>query len=494
MKKSFFAIFLSIILLFTCSATLMSGCKEKTFTVTFSANAEDAVLFTGETEQRVTKAEEIEPPVFVRKGYNFAGWSKVIREITESTTVYANWAKYQFTVTFNGNGGEFVSGEVKQEVDSGLSIVAPTFEKTGHLLTWDVKLQTLGEDTVVNAVWVPMTFKVTLLDDDGQTKLFDDITVTYGEKVDLPVKNNRQNGDVTEKFSRWKDQQGRTVPNGFVWRELKDVTLTAEWTALGQYLLFFDLAGGEEKEYPYTYESVKGITIGEEYQPIREGYIFDGWTGTDIDEPVKVIEIPANSVNDRNYTANWTAKEYQMQLDLNGGTIEGEQIKQVRYDQAIGELPVPEKEGYVFDKWTYDGVPVNSQTVWKFDVADGEPMKLVAQYKRVYVITFSTDVTIRGKQIKIRVLNGLDLSTIKVTLIEGERLNKYLSWDVMPVVAPEDNGEYFYDNVWRFFGKNNKECKIYLDTPITPETCPGAESTGIITLTPKILSSWTPFF
>lgn len=494
MKKSFFAIFLSIILLFTCSFTLVSGCKKKTFTVTFSANAEDARLFMGETEQKVTTAEEITPPVFIRKGYNFAGWSKVIREITESTTVYATWAKYKFTVTFNGNGGELASGLIKQEVDSGLSIEAPVFTKTGYLLTWDVDLETLSSDTVVNAVWVPMTFKVSFLNDDNQTKLFEDMTVTYGEKVDLPTVSNREVAGVTQKFSRWVDENGKTVPNGFVWRELKDVTLTAEWNILDQYLLFFDLAGGEEKEYPYTYDSLDGITIGEEYQPIRVGYKFIGWTGTGISQPTMIINVPEQETGDRYYTANWQAKEYQLQLDYNGGTANGDTTKQVVFNSAIGELPTPEKEGYVFDKWTYNGIPVNSQTIWKFDIGAGEESKLVAQYKKIYVINFSTEVTVKGKVVSIRTLNGIDLSAVQVTLLEGERLNKYLNWDVMPIVVPEDNGEYYYDNVWRCFGTNNKECKVYMDTPITPENFPGADENGVITFTPKILSSWTPFF
>ena len=70
------------------------------------------------------------------------------------------------------------------------------------------------------------------------------------------------------------------------------------------YTITYDLDGGATEEpNPTTYTITDEFTLN---QPTRNGYIFDGWTGTNGNVPTKTITITAGSVGNRQYTANWS--------------------------------------------------------------------------------------------------------------------------------------------------------------------------------------------
>ena len=72
------------------------------------------------------------------------------------------------------------------------------------------------------------------------------------------------------------------------------------------YSISYDLAGGTMPEglanpTSYTEES-EAITL---HNPVRTGYTFAGWTGTDLAETTTTVTIAAGSTGARAYTANW---------------------------------------------------------------------------------------------------------------------------------------------------------------------------------------------
>ena len=66
------------------------------------------------------------------------------------------------------------------------------------------------------------------------------------------------------------------------------------------------MADGATNPATYTIES-DAITL---VNPTREGYSFDGWTGTELTEPTKTVTIAKGSTGDRSYTANWTRNAF----------------------------------------------------------------------------------------------------------------------------------------------------------------------------------------
>ena len=70
-----------------------------------------------------------------------------------------------------------------------------------------------------------------------------------------------------------------------------------------------------------------------------------------ISTPTQSISIPTGSAGNRIYHANWRAIDYDIEYDLNGGTITNEPPAYNISSNNI-TLPTPTKEGYFFAGWT----------------------------------------------------------------------------------------------------------------------------------------------
>lgn len=85
----------------------------------------------------------------------------------------------------------------------------------------------------------------------------------------------------------------------------RDEDWQAQWTPIS-YTITYDLRGGslpagQTNPDSYTVESGP-ITL---HNPMKEGYLFLGWTGSNGSAPSLLVEIPEHSTGDRTYTANW---------------------------------------------------------------------------------------------------------------------------------------------------------------------------------------------
>lgn len=101
-------------------------------------------------------------------------------------------------------------------------------------------------------------------------------------------------------FTGWFNEQNEKVENEDTTE--KDLVLTAVWE-LVHYSISYNLGGGEAEGLPseYTVKS-DGFTLN---TPTKEGYIFAGWTGTDISSPEKTVTVKNGSTGNRTYTATW---------------------------------------------------------------------------------------------------------------------------------------------------------------------------------------------
>ena len=120
-----------------------------------------------------------------------------------------------------------------------------------------------------------------------------------------------------------------------------------------------------KETYTITYDLVDGVVNGtnpDSFQidsgmitiinPSKEGYTFDGWTGTDLTDPTKFLQIPTGSYGDRSYTANWTPIEYTITYDLDGGVLAVENPSTYNITTLNFSLNVPTKMEKTFKGWT----------------------------------------------------------------------------------------------------------------------------------------------
>ncbi|NLV50270.1 MAG: hypothetical protein GXY20_06195, partial [Clostridiales bacterium] len=136
---------------------------------------------------------------------------------------------------------------------------------------------------------------------------------------------------------------------------------TANWTPVS-YTINYNLAGGSaavSNPESYTIES-DDIALS---NPTREGYTFAGWTGTDLSEATPEVTIETGSTGDRTYTATWTAIDYDITYELDGGNYTDIEHP-TSYTAAGGvALVAPVKSGYTFAGWTGTGLAGQTMSV-----------------------------------------------------------------------------------------------------------------------------------
>ena len=142
-------------------------------------------------------------------------------------------------------------------------------------------------------------------------------------------------------------QKTMEIPQG----STGDRTYTANWQVI-EYTIITLLEGGNagsSQVYFYTVEQTVTLPT-----PTRTGYTFLGWTGEGITTPQPNVTIPKGSTGDKTYIENWKLTEYNITMDLNGGSGQ-EKVVYTMTDEDF-ELPTPTRNGYEFVGWTGEGI------------------------------------------------------------------------------------------------------------------------------------------
>jgi len=137
-----------------------------------------------------------------------------------------------------------------------------------------------------------------------------------------------------------------------------DRTYTANWQVI-EYTIITLLEGGNagsSEVYFYTVEQTVTLPT-----PTRTGYTFLGWTGEGITTPQPNVTIPKGSTGDKTYIENWKLTEYNITMDLNGGSGQ-EKVVYTMTDEDF-ELPTPTRNGYEFVGWTGEGITTPQTSV-----------------------------------------------------------------------------------------------------------------------------------
>lgn len=177
-------------------------------------------------------------------------------------------------------------------------------------------------------------------------------------------------------------QKAMEIPQG----STGDRTYTANWQVI-EYTIITLLEGGNagsSEVYFYTVEQTVTLPT-----PTRTGYTFLGWTGEGITTPQPNVTIPKGSTGDKTYIENWKLTEYNITMDLNGGSGQ-EKVVYTMTDEDF-ELPTPTRNGYEFSGWTGEGI-VNPQTEVIIPTGSTGNKAYTANWKVIeYTITLDTN-------------------------------------------------------------------------------------------------------
>ncbi len=165
-----------------------------------------------------------------------------------------------------------------------------------------------------------------------------------------------------------------------------DRTYTANWQVI-EYTIITLLEGGNagsSQVYFYTVEQTVTLPT-----PTRTGYTFLGWTGEGITTPQPNVTIPKGSTGDKTYIENWELTEYNIAMDLNGGSGQ-EKVVYTMTDEDF-ELPTPTRNGYEFSGWTGEGI-TTPQTEVIIPTGSTGNKAYTANWKAIeYTITLDTN-------------------------------------------------------------------------------------------------------
>ena len=226
-----------------------------------------------------------------------------------------------------------------------------------------------------------------------------------------------------------------------------DRTYTANWQVI-EYTIITLLEGGNagsSQVYFYTVEQTVTLPT-----PTRTGYTFLGWTGEGITTPQPNVTIPKGSTGDKTYIENWKLTEYNITMDLNGGSGETTLLYTVIDDEFA--LPTPTRNGYEFVGWTGEGI-TTPQTSVKIPKGSTGNKAYTANWQVIeYTITLDTNGGPVVSPIKYTVE---DFFTLPYILRPGY---EFAGWTLdgsgmLPftplIIYPGTTGDLHYKAEWR---------------------------------------------
>lgn len=114
------------------------------------------------------------------------------------------------------------------------------------------------------------------------------------------------------------------------------------------FTISYDANGGSGAPAVQTFTGNTTISSG---KPTREGYTFLGWASSKTAQSVEFAAGASyNGRADLTLYAVWSPNKYMVSFNANGGIVESAS-KKVTYGGLYGTLPVPTREGYLFNGW-----------------------------------------------------------------------------------------------------------------------------------------------
>ena len=362
---------------------------------------------------------------FTCEGKIFAGWATSAdgavayadgAAITTETDLelYAVWSD-AYTVTLR-NGDTDTTVLVPQNSAIGSRIPADPTKKGYTFEGWFNGEEKLTAETVISgdviytAQWSPITYTIAFSGGEGGQGAMDSIPATYDQEVTLPKNTFTRPGYY---FNGWSASSGassgsyadeKPVKN-LTTKQGETVTLYAAWYGLPVNVTLHPNYDGAENgtrtcivgsNYNYILKEGGGTKFDAIEDPVRTGYIFDGWFdaaegGNAVGPSYKFTAEDAE--NGFHLYAHWT-KGITVHFDGNGykNTLAD---KTVKPDKVFSSLPSLSSYYYPANK-ALDGWYIKNadgsfgEAVTKDTVFSGDEVTLIAKWRDYqYIIKYN---------------------------------------------------------------------------------------------------------
>ncbi len=329
----------------------------------------------------------IAPDAPVKVGHTFKEWSPAVEANMPAMnlTYTAVYTVDSHNAIFDANSGAWGEGEAAETTKTvptnyGEEIVAPEAPaKKGYVFAgWDNTVGVMGTvDQTFTAQWdaatdTPYTVEYYTMDTTGA---YDEANPVVDNRTGVTDSTVTAVTNVTEGFyvdsaksvlSATVAAEGNTVLKVYYARELYTITFDADGGTL---------EGAASADYFY------GATVAVPTAS-KTGFTFKSW-----DKNVSTV-----AVADADYVAQWTANEYTITFDADGGSAI-DPVKAAYGSEVNAPAAVTTKEGYTFGGWSETKGETDASKAVTFPVTmplDGDTYYAIWTPNK-YTITFNTD-------------------------------------------------------------------------------------------------------
>ncbi len=191
--------------------------------------------------------------------------------------------------------------------------------------------------------------------------------------------------------------------------------------------------------------------------PIRTGYTFLGWTGTNLENTTKAPNISTGTYGELEFSANWSLNSYSITYVLNSGTNALKNPSSYTIEDTIS-LKDAKKEYYTFDGWYKEQEFIN-----KVETLHGQFGDLVL-YAMFTPYTYQSSFDANDGQIKLDIFVNYcneNNDVNKVSITNGQNVNLYSDIEI-----PSRNGYIFAG----WYLDSNYENKVPSEFYLTQDT------------------------
>lgn len=289
---------------------------------------------------------------FKKKGYTFIGWntkadgsgtayvnkedaSKLTKTNGKTITLYAQWKKTKYTITYDlKSGGKNNSGNPSSYYITTATITLKNPTRTGYTFAgWysdsayknkitEIKKGSTGNKTIY-AKWTANKYSI-VYNGNGSTSgsMSSQTSRKYGTAYTLATNKFKKTGYTFVGWNTKKDGSGKNYNNMEKIKNLTaknggSVTLYAQWEKT-KYTITYKLNGGKNSSKNPSKYTITTKTIKLK-NPTRKGYTFAGWY-SDSKFKNKVTQINKGSTGKKTLYAKWVANKYKIVYDGNGST------------------------------------------------------------------------------------------------------------------------------------------------------------------------------
>ena len=373
------------------SVELFAKWRATEFVIEFVGADVENIVYTVESE-------EFTLPCGYRLGYTFVAWFED-RECVGNTILtikqgsfgnlklYAKFIANEYRISYDLQGGvNSVSNPTKYTIeDQNIVLSAPSRAHyvfggwtEGGKTTSTIDVSRLCDISLV-ATWTAEKYDITYNLNGGSCE--DTLVTEYTvESADIALPSLTKKGYA---FDGWYDnatfdgESVNNIPRG----SYGNISLYAKFSVV-EYTISYDLQGGVNNisnPTKYTIEN-QNIVLS---APSREYYAFDGW----FENGSKVESVEVARCENVKLTAKWTAIEYTITYDLDGGVCQAKLPAKYSIESEDVILPIPSKDGCKFDGWF-----VNGKKIDKIQKGSHGDLTIVAKWRgATYAVQYVCD-------------------------------------------------------------------------------------------------------